>query len=423
MSAVNDETTNRAVLQVKGLRKVFGGVVAIKHIDFELRAGEVHGLCGENGAGKSTLVKILGGLLTPTEGDIRIDGAPLKPGQMTDPALISIVHQELSVIPDLSVLDNVLLGDVADGEWLRRGRHAASIRRQLDDIGLPHVQLDQPARELSLAEQQLIEIARGVARGARILILDEPTATLSDVEIRRVFAAVRWLREKGSTVVFISHRLPEVFEITDRVTVFRNGERVATKPTSEFTTRELVQAMIGREVGSRHAMAEEHGAAGREIRLSVREFSVPGRFRPLTLDVARGEVLAITGQLGSGADAITEALGGLRPGYVGTVALDGQGIEIRSVAAAMRNAIAYVSEDRAEKGVFLEASIQTNICSSILDRVSRFGFVRGSLANERARSLASRFQIDPHRLPDDVWTLSGGNQQKVSLASSRASSS
>ncbi|CAN7715493.1 ATP-binding cassette domain-containing protein [Rhizobium leguminosarum] len=193
------------VLNVRGLRKTSGGVGALKGVDFDLMPGEIHGLCGENGAGKSTLVKILGGLAGPTEGEITVDGIPLKFGRRTDPRLISIVHQELSIIPDLSVLDNVLLGDQSIGEFLFRGRYRAAIRRQLDDIGLSHVDLDQPARELGLAEQQLIETARGVSRGARI-ILHEPTATLSDSEIRRVFTAVRWLRDQGSTIVFISLR-------------------------------------------------------------------------------------------------------------------------------------------------------------------------------------------------------------------------
>ncbi len=404
------------ILDVRGLRKTYGGVVAIKSIDFELQAGEIHGLCGENGAGKSTLVKILGGLIAQTEGEITVDGVHLKPGKRTDPRLISIVHQELSIIPDLSVLDNVLIGDPASGELLRRSSHAKAVRRQLDEIGLSHVDLNEPARKLSLAEQQLVEIARGVVRGAKILMLDEPTATLSDSEIRRVFKAVRWLKDQGSTIVFISHRLPEVFELTDRITVFRNGERVTTRPTSEFTTEQLVQAMIGREVGSRHALTDAGSQSAGNTRLKLRDFAVAGRFQKLSLDVAEGEVLAIVGQLGSGADAVVEAVAGLRSGYAGVIELDGQRVEVRSIADAMKASIAYVSEDRAGKGVFLEAAIETNIYSSILDRVTRFGLVRRSEAQQRARKLAAQFQIDPRRLPHDVSTLSGGNQQKVSLA-------
>ncbi|MBM3092429.1 ATP-binding cassette domain-containing protein [Ensifer sp. T173] len=411
-TSVNDST----ILDVRGLRKTYGGVVAIKNIDFELQAGEIHGLCGENGAGKSTLVKTLGGLVAPTEGEITVGGVQLKAGKRTDPRLISIVHQELSIIPDLTVLDNVLIGDPAAGEFLRRTAHAKAVRRQLDEIGLAHVDLNAPARKLSLAEQQLVEIARGVVRGAKILMLDEPTATLSDSEIRRVFKAVRLLKERGSTIVFISHRLPEVFELTDRITVFRNGERVTTRPTTEFTTEQLVQAMIGREVGSRHALAEAVSVTASKSRLKLRDFAVPGRFKKLSVEVGEGEVLAVVGQLGSGADAVVEAIAGLRPGYAGVIELDGSVVEVRSIADAIKASIAYVSEDRAGKGVFLEAPIETNIYSSILDRVSHFGLVRRSEARERARNLAAQFQIDARRLPHDVSTLSGGNQQKVSLA-------
>lgn len=404
------------VLDVCNLRKTYGGVVAIKNIDFELQAGEIHGLCGENGAGKSTLVKILGGLVAPTEGQISVDGVQLKSGKRTDPRLISIVHQELSIIPDLTVLDNVLIGDPTGGELMHRSRDAAAVRRQLDDIGLGHVHLNTMARKLSLAEQQLVEITRGVVRGARILMLDEPTATLSDSEIRRVFAAVRWLKKNGSTIVFISHRLPEVFELTDRITVFRNGERVVTRATSDFTSVQLVQAMIGREVSGRHALGDAATENGNRVRLKLREFAVPGRFQKLSFDVGQGEVIAVVGQLGSGADSVVEALAGLKATYRGSIELDGSKIEIRSVLDAMKSSIAYVSEDRAGKGVFLEAAIETNICSSILDRVSSFGFVLRSQARERARNLAAQFQIDARRLPHDVSTLSGGNQQKVSLA-------
>ncbi|CAN7234495.1 sugar ABC transporter ATP-binding protein [Rhizobium sp. LjRoot254] len=410
------DPTLAPVLNVRGLRKTYGGVVALKNVDFDLMPGEIHGLCGENGAGKSTLVKILGGLVAPTEGEITVDGVALKAGRRTDPRLISIVHQELSIVPDLSVLDNVLMGDQSIGEFLFRRRYRAAIRRQLDDIGLSHVDLDQPARELGLAEQQLIEIARGVSRGARILILDEPTATLSDNEIHRVFTAVRWLRDQGSTIVFISHRLPEVFEFTDRITVFRNGERIVTKATAAFTTDELVQSMIGREVASRHALAESPAASSGEVRLATKAFSVAGRFDPIDLALEKGEVLAVVGQLGSGADAVIEAIAGLRKIYLGKIEVDGRLVEVRSVADAMNARIAYVSEDRAGKGVFLDAPIEINITSSILDRVTKLGFIRTGLAKAKARELAGRFQIDIRRLPHEVSTLSGGNQQKVSLA-------
>jgi ribose transport system ATP-binding protein len=406
----------KTVLDVRNLSKTFGGVVALRQVDFELRTGEIHGLCGENGAGKSTLVKILGGLVSPSDGKILIDDTPLKAGRRTDPRLISIVYQELSIIPDLSVLDNVLLGDQAIGEIYLRGRFADVVRRRLDALGLSHVDVNQPARELTLAEQQLVEIARGVERGARILILDEPTATLSDNEIQRVFAAVRWLRDRGSTIVFITHRLPEIFDLTDRVTVFRNGERVLTRETAGLTPGELVTAMIGREIAARRFTASATPADQPPVALQLSRVSVPGKYAPVDLSIQRGEIVAVVGQLGSGADILVETVAGLRKSYVGAISLDGDPIEVRSTKDAMRHRIAYVPEDRAGKGVFLDAQVEINMSASILERLSRAGFLRKAAGSEIARRLAARFQIDPGRLPSEVSQLSGGNQQKVALA-------
>lgn len=408
----------QSALVVQELRKNYGGVEALRGVNFELRRGEIHALCGENGAGKSTLVKILGGLVEPTSGTITIAGAPLRTGRRTDPRLISIVHQELSIVPDLSVLDNVLIGDDGLGEILRRSHYAADVRARLDQIGLAHIALDTPAKALTLGEQQLVEIARGVARGAKILLLDEPTATLSDVEIQRVFAAVRWLRDQGSTIVFISHRLPEVFELTDRVTVFRNGAHVLTADTATLTRDTLVKAMIGHEVAARdrqHAAPKRPGAE----RMALRHLSIPERLHPIDLSFGQGEIAAIVGQLGSGADLLIEAMAGARA-FDGTILVDATPAGCRSPRAAIGSGIAYVPEDRARKGVFLDAPVETNITASILGRVSRMGFLRHREAARHVQALAGQFTIDPRRLPAQVCHLSGGNQQKVAIAKAAA---
>jgi ABC-type sugar transport system ATPase subunit len=403
------------MLTARGICKNYGGIAALRSVDFDLDRGEIHGLCGENGAGKSTLVKILGGLVAQSSGEVEVSGVVLKPGRRTDPRLISIVHQELSIVPDLSVLDNVLLGDERVGELYLRGRFAADVRRQLDALGLVHVEVDQKARNLTLAERQLVEITRGVIRGARILILDEPTATLSDNEIGRVFSAVRWLRDSGTTIVFISHRLPEIFELTDRVTVFRNGEKVLTRATRELTSGELVRAMIGRDVQSRDLSRSEAVQASAP-RLRLNQLALLPKFHPVDLAFGRGEIVAIVGQLGSGADLIVETLAGARGTYTGSIWLEGEELEARSPRAALAHGISYVPEDRAGKGVFLDAAVETNISASILDRLSRFGVIQRTLAASKSRQLAMLFQIDPKRLPSDVSQLSGGNQQKVALA-------
>jgi ABC-type sugar transport system ATPase subunit len=407
--------TNSSVLIAQGLSKRYGGVQALDDVCFELRAGEIHGLCGENGAGKSTLVKILGGFVTPDAGEVRVAGQLLPLGHKVDPSLISIVHQELSIVPHLSVLDNVMLGAREVGAIYRRGAFRDKVRMHLDAVGLRHVEVDRPAERLSLAEQQLIEIARGLARGARVLLLDEPTATLSDAEIERVFAVLRKLRGTGTTIVIISHRLEEVFALTDRVTVFRSGRHIFTRDTAELTSAELVRAMIGRDVARGVHVGQRRMSAPQTPRLRLRQWTLPGTFGPFEFDVVPGEIVALVGQMGSGADALLESMAGLHRSVQGRLALDGRGVELHGIADAYQVGIAYVAEDRAAKGVFLDAPIGINLVSQVLGTISRGGWLSRRLMRERATALARQFQVDPSRLPHEVSTLSGGNQQKVSL--------
>ncbi|MDR6711094.1 ABC-type sugar transport system ATPase subunit [Pseudomonas hunanensis] len=409
---------SQKIVQVTGLCKTYGGITALKSVDFELDAGEIHGLCGENGAGKSTLVKILGGLVEPTEGQILFDGSALRLGRRTDPSFISIVHQELSIIPALTVLDNVLMGNTRVGRIYFRGRFKNDVRRQLDAVGLPHIALDQSASELSLAERQLVEIARCVLHGAKVLILDEPTATLAETEIARVFTAVRWLRDQGKTVVFISHRLNEVFDLTDRITVFRSGERILTAPTSEMSTDSLVFAMVGHEVERRTTLGAINPHA-HLTRLKLDGFGVPDACQPLDLEVPAGEILGVVGQLGSGADRLIEAIAGVRA-HTGGLSIDGQQVDIQSPQKAISQGIAYVPEDRAGKGVFLEASIGQNSTASILAQLTRFGRLETSRERDAAQDLMKRFTIDTRRIGSKVSSLSGGNQQKVAMAKAAA---
>jgi ribose transport system ATP-binding protein len=387
------------VLSAQRLSKRFGGIDALDDVSLDLFPGEIHGVCGENGAGKSTFIKILGGLIRPSKGRIVIGGETLNLGKRTDPRLISIVHQELAIVPTLSVIDNILLGGSDSGEIYLRNRFRSVVRRQLDVIGLSHVGLDTLASKLGLAERQLVEIARGVMRRAKVLLLDEPTATLSDAEIQRVFATVRLLRDQGAAIVFVSHRLDEVFAITDRVTVFRNGRRVLTERTSDLTANALVRAMIGRELTQRPARAVPR--LQREPRLAISRFSIPGALNRIDLSVAAGEIVAIVGQLGSGADVLVEALGGLR-GRIAGVRLDGEPIMIGSVRSAMKAGIGYVPEDRAGKGVFLNAPVDVNLTASVMARFSSFGIMRHPRERARALELARMFQIDAKRLGSEA---------------------
>lgn len=396
----------------------YGGIRALDDVGLDLVPGEIHGLCGENGAGKSTFIKILGGFVTPTAGEIAVEGVPLRLGHPTDPRKVSIVHQELAVVPTLSVLDNILLGSPG-GFLYRRRAHRDEVRANLDAVGLGHVRLDAPAGNLGLAERQLVEIARGVSRRAKVLLLDEPTATLSDAEIARVFEAARRLRDRGTALVFVSHRLDEVFALTDRVTVLRNGKHVLTARTPDLTNKDLVRAMLGRELV--HApVGTPPAQAASPPRLSLRGYAVPGRLAGVDLELQPGEIIAVVGQLGSGAEALVEALAGL-PGPAGGEAwLDGEPLRPGGIRGAMRDGIAYVAEDRAGKGVFLDAPVSTNLTASVMDRFNRGGVMRRGAELTRARELGGMFQIDEHRLGSEVSTLSGGNQQKVSLGKAAA---
>ena len=277
-------TSTRTTLSARNLSMAYGGIRALDGVSLDLVSGEIHGLCGENGAGKSTFIKILGGLVKPISGEIDVDGTPLTLGRPTDPEKVSIVHQELAIVPTISVLDNITLC-MRSGLAYLRDTHRPSVRANLDAVGLNHVHLDTPAGTLSLAERQLVEIARGITRNARVLLLDEPTATLSDAEIRRVFEVTRRLRDGGTSLIFVSHRLDEVFELTDRVTVLRNGLHILTERTKNLTSRELVRAMLGRELT--HSTVNRRVAPSDERpRLALRNFAVPGRVEASTRNLS-----------------------------------------------------------------------------------------------------------------------------------------
>lgn len=404
------------VLSANGLSKTYGGIAALDNVGLELRAGEIHGLCGENGAGKSTFIKILGGLVAQDHGDVIVDGERLKPGRLTDPRSISIVHQELAIVPAISVLDNVVMGSAAK-LFYHRGSYRREVEKCLKAVGLDGVSPDRLAGSLSLAERQLVEIARGIFRQAKVLLLDEPTATLSDAEISRVFAAVRRLRDAGTAIVFVSHRLDEVFALTDRVTVFRGGRHILSEQTSSLTTPELVRAMLGRELMSSSRPAVQ---LDRRTRLELKDFAVSHRLKPLDLAIRQGEIVAIVGQLGSGAEVVVEALAGLHSDISGSVRINDAEVVNGSLKQARRNRIAYVPEDRAGRGVFLDAPIQINVTACVMDRFSKVGVLDRSGESKYSAQMAHRFNIDARRLSDEVSTLSGGNQQKVSLAKAAA---
>ena len=400
-------------LQVHGLTKSYGAVRVLSGVDLEVRSGEVVALLGENGAGKSTLVKALAGLVVPESGTIRVDGHEQRIASPSDArnAGIAVVLQELSLVPTLSVAENVLLGSGLRGAWTQ-----ARLRRRaaphLDLVGLPEASRHRPVSELSVAERQLVEIARMLARRARVVVFDEPTAALSDAEIDRVLEVVRRLAAEGHGVVYVTHRLREVYEIADRATVLRGGVGLAPVRPADTPMDALVERMLGRAV---ETLYPERGPRSGPVRLQVRGLLARGLAEPLDLDVRRGEIVALAGQLGSGAQAVVRAVGGVERPQAGAVRLDDTPLRPTSVRAALARGVATCSEDRKDDGLFLRRSVAENLAVPSLARVSPGGWFVPGRARALARHLAERFRVRLDRLDTRVGALSGGNQQKVAL--------
>jgi ABC-type sugar transport system ATPase subunit len=406
------------LLEAHGVSKRYGSVEALMGVSLDLLAGEVHGICGHNGAGKSTLVRILVGLTKPDEGHLEVEGREVSFSGVQDAQAhgVALVDQELSIVPELSVEENVFLGGIDVPFFHRRASLRRRARELLERVGLEHVRLGAPAGELAIGERQLLEIARLLGRDARVLILDEPTATLSEAEIERVFAAIRQVADQGHSVIFISHHLDEVLGVCDRVSVFRDGQRVATHQVAELDRRSLIELMLGEMSGGVEEPAHRQGGVGpAEPLLRVRDLRVPGRLHSLDLDVRPGEIVGLAGQVGSGTSEALRALAGLIPEASGAVILAGRPAPLGSPRRGAAAGIAYLSNDRQGEGLFLGQSIQANLLATRHDAVSRLGLLRSQAGAEVAGHLARMVGVDATRLRAAVSDLSGGNQQKVLL--------
>jgi ABC-type sugar transport system ATPase subunit len=398
---------------IEQLARGFAGVPAVREVSFTVGVGEIHALCGRNGAGKSTVVKMLSGQLAPDGGRILIDGEPveLRTRQVAQRQGVALVDQELSVVPALTVLENLLLGDI-DAPLVNRHRAArVRCRELLHEMGLDRVDPDQPLSSLGIGERQLIEIARALSQNARLVILDEPTATLSDVESEHVFSAVRRVADRGCSVIYVSHRLSEVLELCDTVTVLRDGRVVATTPAAGLTVDDLIVQMLG-EAPRRDAAARTPDPDLTHA-LRIDGLGVPGRLENFTLTAQAGRIYALAGQLGSGASDVLRALAGLHPQATGTVELHEGRVPIRSPVGSARAGVAFVSGDRKSEGLFLDSAIATNLVATRLRDLGRFGVLSGRAERRSARALASLSGLAEHRLGEAVAALSGGNQQKV----------
>jgi ABC-type sugar transport system ATPase subunit len=406
--------TDNPVLRMQGIAKQYGSVTALQGVDFTLACGEVMALLGENGAGKSTLVKILAGLERADAGTIEIGGQQVRlrsPGQALH-AGVAYVTQELSIVAPLSIAENICLGG-SDRQpiWTGRGL-AARVRPFLDLVGLGAVDPATPAGSLPLAQQQLVEIARLLSRDARILILDEPTAALSDAEIEMVKSVVRKLAAEGRSIIYVTHRLGEVFEIADRVTIFRNGRSFAPVEVKSLDIDELIEHLLGRRL---EQMFPARGGTRGEVVLALRAVTAPGLRRPVSLDLHKGEILGLAGQLGSGANAVLRAVAGVVPRDRGAITLRGRPLAPRTVRDAIAMGIAYCSDDRKRDGIFAVRDLYENFTAPALPRITVGGLLSRRREVQISTELAKFFEVAIERLGSQAGKLSGGNQQKVAL--------
>ncbi|MBJ7356501.1 sugar ABC transporter ATP-binding protein [Nocardioides sp.] len=403
--------TSEPLVRVDGLAKSYGSTRAVRAASFSIAAGEIHALCGHNGAGKSTVVKMLSGQETPDEGAIHLGGEALdlRTRQVAQRHGVALVDQELSVVPSLTVAENLVLGD-GRTPWVNR-RASPRSRALLDSVGLEHVGLDQPLGSLGIGERQLIEVARALGQDARLVILDEPTATLSDVESEYVYASVRKVAAAGCAVLFVSHRLGEVLTLCDRVTVMRDGQVVATSTSGELTIDSLIEQMLGE--APHHPQKVTAAEVDRDVVLSVEGLTVPGRVQDFALSLQAGRVYAVAGQLGSGASDVLRAIAGLVPEATASVTVDGARVAVGRPIAAVRAGIAFVSNDRKSEGLFLDKPVSWNLLATRLPDVTRLGVVSRRRWTARLSALVELCGLDRGRVGQSVGALSGGNQQKV----------
>ncbi len=405
-------------LEVRRIAKSYDGNPAVREISFSVSAGKVLALCGENGAGKSTLMKMLSGAVTPDSGEIRFDGAAVTIASPADAMAYGIctVYQELSLLPHLSVAENMLLGRMPCRllpfmiDWRTANRIAAQV---LADFGFANIDPRTLVRDLSVAQQQIVEIAKALVAKPRILILDEPTAVLSAMETERLFAKVRNLAAGGTTILYISHRLEEIFDIADEFVVLKDGRSVLAGHLDTVNQGRLIEAMVGRPL---EAIFPDRNRSRGEVVLEVEHLSQAGVFEDIGLTVHAGEIVGMFGLVGSGRTEIAKAIFGARPADSGSIRLSGQPARFASPTEAVRNGIAMITEDRKGDGLALDATVLDNAGLASFGRTARFGMIDGAARRRLVDEQAANLSIRPKGTTRPVRQLSGGNQQKVVLA-------
>jgi rhamnose transport system ATP-binding protein len=409
-------TMTSPVFEMRRISKRFDATQALDQVSLTLYPGQVHALLGENGAGKSTLIKIMTGIYQPDQGTMLLDGHPIQVSNSAQAQLygIAAIYQEPMIFPDLNVAENIFIGRQQGRgvfvNWRKMYREADDI---LSLLGV-HLDVHSQARGLTLAAQQTVEIAKALSLKTRVLIMDEPTASLSVHEVTHLFELTRTLRDQGVAILFISHRLEEIFEIADHITILRDGKLISSAPTNEVTTESAIRDMVGREMGSFFVKDESRRD---DLLLSVRGLTRHGVFSNINFDIHHGEVLGFAGLVGSGRTDLALALFGVAPADEGEIIYNGQPVTIHSPDQATRLGIAYVPEDRREYGLVLPMSIAANISLPVLKRyLNRLGIVDLRKEDATAEVYRQRFSIRTHSVRLPASKLSGGNQQKVVLS-------
>lgn len=407
--------TDRSVLlTVSNIRKEFAGVVALKDVSFELRAGTVHALMGENGAGKSTLMKVIAGIYRPDGGKIQLLGRDVElptPLAALDHG-IAMIHQELNLMSSMTVAENI---------WIRREpRNRLGLIDHTKLNGMTRdlfaeldidIAPDELVRNLSVASRQMVEIAKAVSYDSEILIMDEPTSALTEREVAHLFRIINALRSKGTGIIYITHKMSELFEIADEVSVFRDGEHIATKPSKELTRDDVIRMMVGRDIDQ---MFPKIPAQIGDVVLSVRNLTLQGVFEDVSFDLRAGEILGVAGLVGAGRSNIAETIFGVTPATSGTIHVNGKPVTIRSPQVAMKHGMAFLTEDRKETGCFLGLTVLENMqISALQSGFYRNGFVEQRRLTQACTDLKDALKVKTPSMEQLILNLSGGNQQKA----------
>lgn len=409
--------TDAYLLEVEGIRKEFPGVVALDNVQFRLRPGTVHALMGENGAGKSTLMKIIAGVYIPDRGRIKLRGKEARLKSPLDALArgIAMIHQELALMNSMTVAENIWIGREPTNAF-GLVTHA-EMRRQTGQL-LERLRIDlDPQAEvgsLTVAQRQMVEIAKAVSHRSSVLIMDEPTSALTETEVAHLFDIIRDLRAQDIGIVYITHKMNELFEIADEFSVFRDGTYIGTHASSEVTRDDIIRMMVGREITEMFPKEEAEIGA---VALSVEGLTLPGVFRDIGFELRHGEILGVAGLVGSGRSDVAQALFGVTPAASGAIRIDGRDVAIRSPADAMREGMALLTEDRKETGCFLPLSILENMqMAALLDNFVRRGFVAERELLQECEALRNTLRVKTPNLDEPIENLSGGNQQKVLIA-------